>query len=337
MSHNIEQYGDQASFVEVANAKEGSAWHRLGTVVPHSVTALEGMKIAHLTGWDVRKVGLTAQGLAVPGAFATVRNNPYVDGQVDVLGVVGSVYQPYQNEVYADVIDLFTHEVDAHIETTGSLDEGRKTFVTIKLPQTLTVGGEDDVDVYVTFTNSHDGSSKFEAFTGLVRVVCENTLTLGRKNAKARFGIRHTTHGEKRFKEVREALNATFTYVAEFEEEAERLIQTSLTDSKFEEIVKGLYPEPEDEGRGKTLWTEKFDSIWDTYQNDATQTNVHGTAWGGYQAITRYYDHVAPVSGEKDKDRPDDGWVAKARAERTATDRRFEGFKIVAYDAFAAV
>jgi hypothetical protein len=52
--------------------------------------------------------------------FATVRDNPIVAGQIDYLGVVGTKYEPVQNESSCAVLDAITDESGAHFETAGA-------------------------------------------------------------------------------------------------------------------------------------------------------------------------------------------------------------------------
>jgi hypothetical protein len=55
--------------------------------------------------------------IPVPDMFATVRDNPVVTGQIDYLGVVGTKYEPVQNESSCAVLDAITDESGAHFET----------------------------------------------------------------------------------------------------------------------------------------------------------------------------------------------------------------------------
>lgn len=336
MPANIETNGDQAAFV----SQTLTAWHHLGTVVPpeQELYGLEALKLAHMTDWNVRTIPLVGDlgnGLYLPAPkkFMVVRDSPWVDGQIDYLGTVGGVFQPFQNERSVEVLDAIVDESKGRVETAGSLGNGERTFVCIKLPQEMTIGGRDKVQLFITVTNAHDGTGKFIVVVSPVRVVCNNTLQAALRGAKSRFELKHTTNGEDKIQTAREALGLTWKYVEAFEAEAQKMIEASLTDQAFEDIVRDLYPEPEKEGNGRTLWSEKFDSIWDVWQNDETQEGIENTRWGGYQAITRYLDHVAPVAGQKSRE--DDGWVAVARAERTATDKRWENYKNEAFAAFA--
>ena len=46
----------------------------------------------------------------MPDQFATVRDNPIVPGRIDYLGVVGSKYEPVQNEASCTLLDALTEE-----------------------------------------------------------------------------------------------------------------------------------------------------------------------------------------------------------------------------------
>ena len=144
MAHELDITHGQVSF---ANSRS-DAWHRLGQSVGHTMTAREALQAAHLAGWNVRKMPLqvpqepviddtgvtTPAPLAVPDFYATVRTNP-INGRLDVLGVVGSKYEPVQNEASCDLLDaLVDQSGGAHFETAGALRGGRETFVTMKLP-----------------------------------------------------------------------------------------------------------------------------------------------------------------------------------------------------------
>jgi hypothetical protein len=75
--------------------------------------------------------------------------------------VVGSKYEPVQNEESCALLDALTEESGAHSETAGALRGGRETFVTMKLPESMTFDGtdgpKDRTDFYLAALNSHDG------------------------------------------------------------------------------------------------------------------------------------------------------------------------------------
>jgi hypothetical protein len=47
-----------------------------------------------------------------------------------------------------------------------------------KLPESIVLPGEDKLDTYLLFSNSHDGSLPIDIRLTTVRVVCNNTLSI---------------------------------------------------------------------------------------------------------------------------------------------------------------
>ncbi|MGP5165085.1 DUF932 domain-containing protein [Arthrobacter rhombi] len=301
MAHKLEvsANGSAAFF-----AARKSAWHRLGVVTEEAQAAEHALQLAHLDGWDVHKEPLQTVAtagdeldvLTVPDKFATVRTHPFT-GKPDVLGVVGKVYSPIQNEEHCDLLNALVDASGAHFETAGSLRGGREVFVTMKLPEHMKVGGVDDVDMYIAALNSHDGSSPFRLMVTPIRVVCANTQAAALQHAKGTFNIRHTRSAMGHIEQARQALSLTFRYQEEFQAAAERMIQESLTDAAFGDLVERLMPTPSENAtnRVKDNHREKADRLEWLFADAPTNDAIRGTRWAGYQAVTEFVDHYAPA------------------------------------------
>jgi phage/plasmid-like protein (TIGR03299 family) len=261
--------------------------------------------------------------LDVPDQFATVRTNP-VTGRPDVLGVVGRGYTPIQNEEHAALLDTLVDESGSHFETAGSLRGGRQVFITMKLPDTMLIGGVDPVDLYLIALNSHDGTSAFRLLVSPVRVVCANTQAAAISRARSSFSIRHTSGARGYIEEARQALRLTFAYAEAFQAEDDALIAQSFTDAQFAEIVTQLWPVDEKSERSKTIGANRSHALNRLWRRSPTNTVIRGTRWAAYQAITEYTDHYAPVA---DKRNPDG-----ARAERALTSTSVGQVKTRAFD-----
>lgn len=277
------------------------AWHKLGVTLDHEFTAAEAMEHAHLSGWDVRKINLTAHEegatIAVPDRWATVRTNP-ITGATEYLGVVGSHYQPIQNEEHVSLLDALIDESGAHFDTAGSLKGGKEVFIGMKLPETLKIAGADEVNLNLIALNSHDGQSPFRFLVSPIRVVCKNTQAAAIHAAKASFSARHVGHAGGKIQEAREALGLTFKYVEAFEVEAEALAAQTITAKWFDGYTAqllGIKPGAEDKATKRTLdHAENLKSLW---RNSATLEGIRDTRWGAYQTVTEYFDHFAPANG----------------------------------------
>lgn len=339
MSDNIEVSGDLAAFV----SSRELPWHHLGTTVDGDLDVTSALEIAHLTGWDVRKTPLfTTVPLAyddngvmteftnveIEGKFAIVRNNPFIPGQIDALGVGGKVYHPVQNEEHGEFLNALV-DGGAKIETAGSLKGGREVFITMKAPEHMLIGGKDRVDLYVSALNTHDGSKAFRVITTPVRIVCSNTQAAALGNYERMFSKRHTAGNGGAVQRAREVLDMTFSYTEAFSAEAEKMVQQTLTNNQFFSIIEGLYPVNELESELVVArQKERQDDLMTLFKESPTIADIRGTNWAGYQAITEYLDHFVTIPGKEGKAE------AAARAEKVFAGE-YDARKVAAFKAFA--
>lgn len=297
MVHNLDITNGIASFAS-ANIP---AWHTLGTVVekPNGelMTAREALVAGNAANWNVRKVpayvNVDGQEIAIPGCNGVVRDNPVVKGQIDSLGFVGNAFRIFQNEESCDLLDAIVDESGANYETVGGLEGGKKFFVTMKLPGHMMIGGVDQVDNYLAAINAHDGSMAFTFMVTPVRIVCQNTLNMAFSDHKTIFRARHTSGAERIIREqARTALDLTFSYLDDFNAEAEKLIQTKMTQSQFEEIIARNFGAPKDAAQATITRAEtKLDEMASLFSDAFTQDGVRESAWAGLNALTEWYDH----------------------------------------------
>jgi len=303
VAHQIETYGNQAAF---ASARM-DAWHRLGTVTQDCMTAEQVMEVAHLGGWNVRKIDITGTEYCPDGGvniihasdrFMTVRTNPF-NGRTEYLGVVGNDYTPVQNEEVCELLNILVDEAGAHFETAGSLNDGRRMFTTMKLPHTMRVGGVDGLDLYLAGTNGHDGTAALRVDVTPVRIVCANTQHAAFRQSRGHYSFRHTSGAKGRIEEARQALRLTWQYCETFQAEADRMINETLTNAEFDRIVAELWPMPSNPGtRAKNNRERRHGELRYLLEAADTQKVIRGTRWAGYQAITEYLDHKAPAKND---------------------------------------
>lgn len=304
MAHNLDITEDIASFV---TARE-DAWHKLGVTLPGTFTAEEAMEHAHLGGWNVRKVPLSAHDITpdgvtvvdVPGKFATVRTNP-VTKDVEPLGVVGDRYTVIQNEAHAEFLNTLVDESGAHFETAGALFGGRQVFISMKMPNHIEVGG-DVTDLYLIGRNAHDGTSPFEVFTSAIRPVCHNTVTAALRGAKSKHSIRHTSSATGRVQEAREALGMAFKYADAYKDAMEALIARKMDNRGFERFLDKLF-EVKDREDTSTRKLNQMDAVRALWSGSPTLQDTKGTRLGAFQALTEYTSHFSEAHGRTRQER----------------------------------
>lgn len=333
MAHRLEQFadGDTAFF----SARE-VAWHKLGTVTEGALTAEQALETAFLN-WEVIKSeqSISTQvpkspksdklvTITDPDKFMTYRYHPKT-GVADPLGVVGNRYTPVQNAEAFSFLNTIADESGAVFETAGAIDNGRKVFMTMKMPEDVLIGGKDAINMYLMAWNTHDGTSSFNVLVTPVRVVCQNTLSAAIKSAQHKFAIRHTSSAQGKIQAAREALKVTFKYQEAFQIQAEKLFAQSMTDKEFQKIVEKAFPlDKTDSQRAQTMATNAQSALLGLWKAP-TQANIKNTAWAAYNAFVEYSDWARPVRGTD----PD---VARAERVVNGSGERFKNriFSLIA-------
>lgn len=305
MAHEIDEL---APGIHAAVFARQDAWHRLGVTLDRDLSADDVMTAGLLGGWNVRKVPLTLNevtddgvtSMEVPDRWATVRTNP-VTKATEYLGTVGSKYVPIQNEEHAGLLQALVDESGAVFDTAGSLRGGKETFITMRMPQDLLVGGADPINLNLVALNSHDGMSAFRFLVSPVRVVCANTQAAALRNARSSFSIRHTLNAGRELQEAREALGLTWRYVEEFEKAAEQLVATTYTNRQYDRFVERvLNIESKDKEKVSPALEAHRQGMLQLWRDSDTLNGIRGTKWGAYQTVTEYFDHYAPTRGQQD-------------------------------------
>ena len=289
MAGLIEMMNGVGSFVSYRQY----AWHHLGTVLQDEFTLAEGMKIAKVSGWNVRtEPVIYPDGYSTSiKKFMTVRDHPET-GNPDVLAINGERYEGIQNEDALSWLD----ELGLRIETIGSIRNGRQVFATAALDRDVVLdptGVSDVIKTYLVANTSHDGSLAISGMITPTRVVCANTQAIAMGNYTQRFTIRHTESALSRIADARDGMLKLHGWMDAFEVEAKELFETSITKAQFDEIISRAFPMPEKDAKGAMKkWETKQDLLQELY-TAPTNVMIAGTAWGAYQTLTEFTDYYS--------------------------------------------
>jgi phage/plasmid-like protein (TIGR03299 family) len=302
MSHDLETVGGTTFYAD----SRDDAWHQLGQKVGHNMTVAEAMDAAHLGGWNVRKVPLTIPAevspdgvypeLEVTDQFGVVRTNP-VTGDRDYLGVVGSVYDPIQNEANAEFLQLLVDDFGANLETAGAMDGGRDVFITMKLPHTMRIEGVDgfvdETEYYLAALNNHTGKSSFRVILTPIRVVCRNTQQAAISAAKTSWKVRHTETATQRVAEARQALKIAWNSIDTLDAEFQRLSEIPVTFREAKDFAEKLVDleKVDPKSAAATRRRKASEQIIDLFTYSPTIQPIAGTRFALYNAVTEYVDH----------------------------------------------
>lgn len=267
--------------------------------------------------WSVEQEAVkTESGIIIPETFANIRRDTN-----EVLGVVKSQYKILQNTEAFDFVDEVVKNsqgVECKYETAGSLFNGRKIYLLVKLPNVKICG--DDVENYLFFMNSHDGSTALTAGITSVRVVCNNTLQFALKSAPRMWKIRHTSTLKGRVKEAIHSLELADNHVDEMVTIAEKMAMTKI---KEEDFIRKFFATKElktiaESEISRTKLLERLDAI---HENTDDLGNMKNTAWGWYNVVSDYVSNrVYERTGETHEDRKLNKFFVGEKMLKTAFD-----------------
>jgi len=286
------------------------AWHGLGQIVDKAMTSEEAIKLANLD-YEVAKAPLTSsivgdEGITLHQPFenlyATYRKDSFAN-----LGIVSNRYEIVQNKDAFTFFDSIIDKGEAIFETAGALGDGERIFVMAKLPQDFKVAGED-CNKYILLTNSHDGSSSIIAGFTSVRVVCSNTLTAALKGGLTnKVSIRHNQNAKDKLAEAYKVMGLASVYMNEVDGIFNQMAKTTLVDADLKKYIARVMATPEIEVLDKDEYSTRFNNLVDgvynfalshpTQQTDATR----GTVWGGYNAISGYFNYCKNYKNQEEK------------------------------------
>lgn len=327
----------------VTKRRKGLPWASgIGKLVTHCKTANDCIKEAGLD-FFVKKCALTAKmpfringdnsidndSFAyngniyrdLPGEYATYRTDLNIP-----LGLVKSKYNVVQN---SEAFDFFNKAIGKDMalwDRAGSFGFGHKIFLSAKLPN-ITKVGKDEIDNYLVFSNSHDGSSSISIMFTPIRIACTNMLNAGLTKSSSNIRIRHTESANDKLQIAADILKMATIQAESAQELYNALANVPVTDKQvmkyladlnltegeihmlnqydsshgYERLMRRDYMTLE----GANISTRKANKIidmWEYYHHGIAQENIIGTAWGAYNAVTGYYSNVKNDDGEKRMD-----------------------------------
>ena len=209
-------------------------WHGLGVCVEEALNSREALEKSGLN-WMVEQRPIITDGKLIPGYKANIRQT---DGKI--LGVVTDRYKVVQNhEAFAFTDALLGAGVK--YETAGSLSDGKRIWILAKLPDKYIIEGEQ-VDPYLVFSSSHDGSGAIKVCMTPIRVVCQNTLNLALSSAKRMWSTIHVGDLAAKMEEAHSTLLLAEKYMGKLGTEVSRLSKIKLPDRKVMEYIDLLLP-----------------------------------------------------------------------------------------------
>lgn len=241
--------------------------------------------------WNVVSMPVYQEnGLLIPGYKANVRDKDNM-----VLGIVSGRYKIVQNTEAFEFTDSLIGETEngeVRYETAGSLYNGKKVWLLAKLPTTKVL--DDDVEPYLCFANSFDGSGAVQVCITGIRVVCQNTLNIALNTARRKWSTKHIGDMQSKLEEAKLCLRMADSYMANLDIEADRLVNAKLYREQVEEILDAMFPVDDNTSERKKNNIVQFkNQFWTAYSMPDIQ-KFEDSAWMAVNAMSDLVTHSAP-------------------------------------------
>ncbi len=309
MAHAIERIQENGVDVDCFSYVGAKPWHdlgqRLGEQGDMTIRAKDMEKAAR-ADWGVftEEVCTVSDHQLIKGVKAILR-----DRDRRALGFTTSKYKEIQHRVLGDLADFLVEEGKASWETCGVLNDGQRIFYTVRLKVKLEALKNDEMDLFVALTTSHDGSSVVDLLLTGVRIVCNNTLTLAMSQNVDSVKIRHTGDVDKAIEAARKAIVNLDKNIENLDEGMTALTTIVMSEKQANKFLDKVAPVPKlpDVETFKLFGEDKQKRV--LYEQDLAMRvqarirelhetgeghelrGVKGTGYGWLNAVTNYATH----------------------------------------------
>ena len=229
------------------------AWHGLGTIFVDKVSVTEAVGMADI-GFEIVKApnfahldtgrfdqnGTPIVHSVPTNSYSVLREPTYDDPNWHTLSTVGEQWTPIQLNDLAQMLDPISERYP--VETAGAIGKGEKVFITLNAGSS-SIAGEDH-NLYYLITDHRDGTGALSMAFTPVRVVCQNTLSLGLSSAKVSVSLQHR-------KTIKEDANWYMNIFGMMDtarensiEQMNTLTAVTIDDEIAKKVIDKSYPKP---------------------------------------------------------------------------------------------
>lgn len=191
---------------------------------------------------------------------------------------------------------------DVVIEHAGEINKGRQTFICANTEPIKVL--DEDIAPYITFINSHDGSSGVKVILTPIRVFCSNAVARAIKNAQSVFSIKHSHNVHSNLYIAKDILLKNTEYLKQYKETIEDMANVRFARREFvDKIIPFVLRQVnlldennnpvEKKGCADRLdyYRDSLLACWDA-EDTKNQDNTLANLWN---ALTDFESHMKPM------------------------------------------
>ena len=225
--------------------------------------------------------------IEVPGSNIIVR-----EADEKPLGIVSDKYKIVNNaDAFAFTESIFNSKEIEFIRG-GSYRGGSSTWLEAKITGEYSILG-DDVDCYLIFMNSHDGTGSVKCMIVPERIACSNALNIPLRDQSRHWRCVHSGDPMKKIDEARQILLAGSSYMEALNRECEVLQSIKISSSQVTQFINRLFPINDDmSDKQKENQERRRKQLLAVYLDKADLFEFGSTGYKFISAVADYADHV---------------------------------------------
>ncbi len=277
-----------ATAMSIVPGRNQRHWRVLGTEISKGADAKQA---AVETGLDFEVEKRPVYGFEgnsfepIEGAFRTARTD---NGAT--LGIVGNRYQIIQPAEMFDFAEAMIGTSEVVWDSALTFNGGQRVVIMAKLDRSLYIGG-DEIEPFIMLTQGFDGRHTFIVKPMPYRISCTNQLTASKM--RGAFTVGHFKNYDQQFAFAAKGVGLIRKSYQNLADVAEKMLVAKLEASWLEQLV----PMPKDPTpRGVTAVQTVRKGIQQALMAPDL-ANFNDTAWGAYNAVVDYADHMRPIRG----------------------------------------
>lgn len=185
---------------------------------------------------------------------------------------------------------------DINFGSAGLLKNGGVAFVSLEMPENVTVLEGFEVRPHLLATTSHNGRLATTYKSVSTFVVCDNTHSMAMAESGAQFKAKHSGKAGLKIQSAREALGLVMAVKDDIVSRILELSEFKVSENDFMKVLNTIVPKIDetDETISSTIKTrnsEKRNSIVGLYNSDNRVAPWKGSALGVLQAFNTYEQH----------------------------------------------
>jgi hypothetical protein len=241
MSHGIQQPHD------IVLSTEGTEWHKLA----EQVATIGDMEVEKLLFPIIESpcfIEVDGQRTALPehkvlcADHRGIRPDLKESDRIVPLHIPKSSYNVIDNRQVWDSMKKSLREIDAKITSVGTLEGGRKFFISTSIGDSEQVINRDRFKFHLNFITSHDGTVAMNTYDSSIRIVCMNTFKWSQNAAgEVGFKVYHTKNADLALDGLPDLVNSILKGRVGLKEVMEKLAETSVSKNDALKIAAGYF------------------------------------------------------------------------------------------------